>query len=306
VVESNIHSPTDSSLLRDCVRVLARLMGEAAEDFGLSFKDHTRRAKRRALGILNARSNERRLPLYRDLLKVTAATVKSAERLAIELEQVAPTDMRQLLHAGRLGKELRHYADLAERVISQTERRVLYGESVPAGEKLVSIFETHTDIIVKDQRETLYGHKISLTAGRSGMVTDVVVEAGNPSDSTLAVEMIKRQKELYGKAPRQVSFDGGFASKGNLEAIKGLGVEDVAFSKGRGLSVEDMVKNPRVYRALRNFRAGVEGIISFLKRSVGLDRCTWRGLASFKAYVQGAVLACNLVVVARLLLNPSA
>lgn len=306
VVESNIHSPTDSSLLNDCVRVLARLMGQAAEDFGLSFKDHTLRAKRRAMGILNAKSNERRVPLYRDLLKVTDRTVKSAEHVAGELEQVTPGDMRQLLHASGLAKELRHYSELAQRVISQTERRVLHGESVPASEKLVSIFETHTDIIVKDRRETLYGHKISLTAGASGMVTDVVVEEGNPADATLAVEMMKRQMELYGKAPRQASFDGCFASKDNLAAIKGLGVEDVAFSKGRGLSVEEMVKDNRVYRALRNFRAGVEGIISFLKRSIGLDRCTWKGLASFKAYVHGAVLACNLVVVARLLLNPPA
>lgn len=306
VVKSNIHSPTDSSLLWDCVRVLARLMGAAAEDFGVQFKDHTLRAKRRALGILNAKTNERRLPLYRDLLKVTHNTVKRAERMASELDQVKAGDMRQLLQAGGLATELRHYIELAKRVISQTERRVLHNESVPAGEKLVSIFESHTDIIVKDRRETLYGHKIALTAGASGIVTDVVVEAGNPADSTLAVEMIERQKDIYGKAPQQVSFDGGFASKENLQAIKALDVKDVAFSKRRGMSVEEMATNKGVYRALRNFRAGVEGVISYLKRSFGLDRCMWKGLASFKAYVQASVFACNLLVVARRLLTPSA
>lgn len=283
VVESNIHPPTDSSLLWDCVRVLTRLMEEAHEDFGLDFKDHRRRAKRRWMAILNAKSNEQRLPLYRDLLKVTEKTVRSAERIADALEQAAPADMRQLLRAGALAPELRHYIPLARRVLSQTERRVLFNESVPASEKLVSIFETHTDIIVKDRRETLYGHKIALTAGASGMVTDVVVEEGNPADATLAVEMMKRQKELYGKAPRQASFDGGFASKDNLAAIKELDVEDVSFSKKRGLTIDEMVKNNTVYRALRNFRAGVEGIISYLKRTFGLDRCTWRGFASFKA-----------------------
>jgi len=306
VVESNIHSPTDSSLLWDCVRVLTRLMSEAAEDFGVQFNDHQLRAKRRALGILNAKNNEQRLPLYRDLLKMTDKTVKGAERIASELDEVKAGDMQQLLHAGALATELRHYTELAKRVISQTERRVLYNESVPAGEKLVSIFETHTDIIVKDRRETLYGHKIALTAGASGMVTDVVVEAGNPADSTLAVEMVERQKEIYGKAPLQVSFDGGFASKENLQAIKALDVKDVAFSKRRGMAVEEMATNRSVYRALRNFRAGVEGVISYLKRSFGLDRCMWKGLASFKAYVHASVLACNLLVIARLLLNPSA
>jgi IS5 family transposase len=305
VVESNIHAPTDSSLLRDCVRVLVRLQGEAREDFGLMFNDHGRRAKRRALAILNARSNEQRLPLYRDLLHVTDKTVKSAERIAQELDHVEPIDIVELLRAGALARDLRRYITLAKRVVSQTQRRVLRGESVPAAEKLVSIFEPHADIIVKDRRETLYGHKIYLTAGASGLVTDVVIEAGNPGDVTLAVKMIERQRELYGRVPRQASFDGGFTSRSNLSTIKGLGVEDVAFSKGRGLSVSEMVKSTWVYRRLRDFRAGVEGIISFLKRVFGLDCCTWSGFGSFKSYVCGSVLACNLLLVARHLLGAS-
>jgi transposase, IS5 family len=302
VVESNIHAPTDSSLLSDCVRVLARLQAEACEDFGSTFNDHRRRAKRRAMAILNARSNEQRLPSYRDLLHVTNKTVKSAERVANELDQVEPLGMVELLRAGALARELRHYIEPAKRVISQTQRRVLRGESVPAAEKIVSIFEPHADIIVKDRRDTLYGHKVYLTAGASGIVTDVVIEEGNPADATLAVKMIERQKELYGRAPRQASFDGSFTSRANLETLKGLGVEDVAFSKGRGLSITEMVKSTWVYRRLRDFRAGVEGVISFLKRVFGLDCCTWSGLASFKSYVCGSILACNLLLVARHLL----
>jgi transposase, IS5 family len=303
VVESNIHAPTDSTLLRDCVRVLARLQGHARDDFGLSFKDHTRRAKRRALAILNARSDDQRRPLYRDLLHVTNKTVKSAERIAKELDQAEPTDIVGLLRAGALARELRHYIELAKRVISQTQRRVLRGESVPAAEKVVSIFEPHADVIVKDRRETLYGHKIYLTAGASGLVTDVVIEEGNPADATLAVKMVERQRELYGRAPRQASFDGSFTSRDNLATLKGLGVEDVAFSKARGLSITEMVKSTWVYRRLRDFRAGVEGVISFLKRTFGLDCCTWSGFASFKSYVCGSVLACNLLLVARHLLG---
>jgi IS5 family transposase len=303
VVESNIHAPTDSSLLWDCVRVLVRQQEEAREDFGLSFHDHSLRAKRRAMGILNARSNEQRLPLYRDLLRMTDKTVKSAERVAEELEHAEPADLCAMLRAEALAREMRHYVELAKRVISQTTRRVVRGESVPALEKLVSIFEPHADIIVKDRRETLYGHKIYLTSGASGLVTDVVVEEGNPADATLAVEMIERQRQLYGRVPRQVSFDGGFTSRSNLEAIKALGVEDVAFSKGRGLSIGEMVKSTWVYKRLRDFRAGVEGTISFLKRVFGLDCCTWSGFASFKSYVCASVLACNLLVVARHLLG---
>lgn len=305
VVESNIHEPTDSSLLRDCVRVLARQMSRAEEDFGLRFRNHSRRAKRRALGILNAKSDSERLPLYRDLLRVTKATVRSATRIASELDTLKTHDIGALVRAEVLAKSLRHYCKLAERVIDQTQRRVLRGQSVPAHEKIVSIFEPHTDIIVKDRRETLYGHKLCLTTGASGLVIDAVVEKGNPSDSSLAVKMVVRQRNVFGKVPRQVSLDGGFASGSNLTDLKALGVEDVAFTKRRGLSLADMVKSTWVYRCLRNFRAGIEGTISFLKRVFGLDRCTWSGLDSFKAYVAGSVLACNLLVLARHMLAAS-
>lgn len=305
VVESNIHHPTDSSLLWDCVRVLVRLQGRAQEMFGLGFTDHKRRARRRALGILNAKSEGDRRPLYRDLLKVTERTVSSAAHVATALDHVKTSDCTEMLQAATLADQLRSYTKLARRVIDQTRRRVLLGEQVPADEKVVSIFEPHTDIIVKDRRDTLYGHKICLTSGASGLVTDVVVEEGNPADSTLAVKMIERHREQYGKVPRQVSFDGGFASKSNLAALKGMGVQDVAFSKHLGLSLTDMVKSSWVYKKLRNFRAGVEGTISFIKRIFGLDCCHWSGFASFRAYVLGSVLACNLLVLARHLLSSS-
>lgn len=302
VVETNIHHPTDSSLLWDCVRVLTRLMSDAHENFGLTFSDNSLRAKRRLLGVANAKSNADRLRPYRDLLKVTDTTVAQAQRVAAQLDDVRVDGLMSMLKAQALATELREFVGLAGRVLSQTERRVLRGESVPASEKIVSIFEPHTDIIVKDRRETLYGHKVCLTAGTSGMVTDVVVEHGNPADSTLAVEMVKRQCEVFGKPPRQVSFDGGFVSRSNLADIKKLGVQDVAFAKKGSLQVTDMVKSTWVYRRLRDFRAGIEGIISFLKRGFDLTRCRWSGLASFKAHVAASVLACNLLIVARHLL----
>jgi IS5 family transposase len=215
---------------------------------------------------------------------------------------VVADEMMAMLKAQGLAAELRHTLDLTRRVVSQTERRVLNGELVPAAEKIVSIFEPHTSIIVKDRRDVLYGHKICLTTGASGIVTDVVVEQGNPADSTLAVKMIERHRAVFGTPPQQASFDGGFASRSNLEAIKNLGVKDVAFAKKCHLEIADMVKSTWVYRQLRNFRAGVEGIISFLKRVFSLTRCHWSGWVSFKAYVLASVLSCNLLLVARHLL----
>ena len=152
---------------------------------------------------------------------------------------------------------------------------------------------------MKDRLETLYGHKVYLTAGASGLILDCVVVDGNPADSTMTVPLLERQKRILGVVPRQAAFDGGFASKDNLRDAKTLGVEDVAFSKKRGLEVSEMTKSSWVYRRLRNFRAGIEGLISFLKRAFGLDRCTWRGAKSFASYVHASVLAANFLTLAR-------
>ena len=111
--------------------------------------------------------------------------------------------------------------------------------------------------------------------------------------------MIERQIDIYNRPPRQACFDGGFTSNDNLEAIKKLEVKDVAFSKARGIALLDMVNSSRVYRRLKHFRAGIESIISCLKRSTGWTRCTWRSLSSFKAYTWTSVLAANLLVLAR-------
>ena len=188
---------------------------------------------------------------------------------------------------------------MTDRVLDQTRRRVFEGESVLAQEKVVSIFEDQSDIIRKDFEDTYYGHEICTNVGRTSMVLDCQILDGNPADASLSLEAIERQKETLCQAPRQVAFDGAFGSKKNLEDSKALGTEDVVFSKGRSLEVSDMVKSLYVYRKLRNFRAGIEGVISFLKRTFGLDRCTWRTLASFKSYVWSSFVASNLLLMAR-------
>ncbi|MFH1764130.1 MAG: ISNCY family transposase [Gemmatimonadota bacterium] len=295
VVETNIHAPTDSSLLFDGVRVLTRLLGEAHERFGFGlYTDHRRRAKRRMLAIQHTGSKPKRTEAYRDLLKVAKKCMGYAERAIEHLEGNAG--------AQKLATELAHYIGLLEQVVDQTRRRVLEGEKVPACEKLVSLFEPHTDIIVKDRRDTLYGHKIFVTGGASGLILDCVIKTGNPADSSMALTMLERQKILYGRPPKQAALDGGFASKDNLKGAKALVIKDVCFQKKRGLKVSEMTRSSWVYKRLRDFRAGIEGMISFLKRAFGLDRCTWRGAESFASYVQASVLTANLLTLARHLL----
>lgn len=295
VTETNIHHPTDSLLLFDCVRVLSRETARANEKFGIKVADHSRRAKRRAMAILNAKNNKIRKKHYRDLLKVTKKTTEDAELVLQSLLALGTSDFTCV----RICSMLSRYIPLARKVIEQTERRVLKEEKLKPEDKIVSIFEEHTDIIVKDRRETHYGHKLALVGGESGLLLDLVIEDGNPADSTLAEKMVSRQQDIFGKVPRQAAFDGGFASKKNLKDIKTLGVKDVAFSKKRGLNVSDMTKSTWVYKRLKDFRAGIEGMISFLKRCIGLTRCTWRGFESFKAYAWSSVVTANLLLMAR-------
>jgi transposase, IS5 family len=301
VVESNIHRPTDSTLLEDCVRVLSRLTEHAIGVFGIDicFVDHNRRAKRRVMEILNSKNDKARKGPYKDLLNITERSVDYASQAAQSLRAVT---LLEVYGAKEAADELCDIIELAKKVISQTERRVLNGEKVLPEDKIVSIFEPHTDIIVKDRRETYFGHKIALSGGESGLLTDLVVLDGNPADSTLALDMATRQKEIYQRASLQIAYDGGFASKPNLGSIKELGVKDVSFSKKRGLKITDMVKSTYVYKKLRNFRAGIEGMISYLKRSFGLRRCNWKGLESFKSYAWSSVVTANLLLLARHLL----
>jgi len=294
VVESNIHAPTDSSLLFDSVRVLSRLLGALRYYVApVLFTDHGRRANRRVLAVQYAKKERQRKAAYRDLLKLAGKTVGYATAaIPLAKDQAG-------IEGLALGCELERYVGLSRRVIEQTERRVLKGESVPATEKIVSIFEPHTDIIVKDRRETHYGHKVCLCVGASNLITDCVMTEGNPADSQLTLTMLDRQREIYGRYPLKVSLDGGFASKANLAAAKERKIKDVCFAKKRGLTVEQMCRSQWVYDRLRRFRAGVESIISWIKRSLGFDRCTWKGRRSFESYVWLSTVTANLITLAR-------
>ncbi|MEJ2731853.1 MAG: ISNCY family transposase [Deltaproteobacteria bacterium] len=296
VVESNIHAPSDSTLLWDSVRVLARILKKARDLFprcGIVFQNHRRRAKRRMLAIQYAKNKKQRKQHYCDLLKVTRDTVGYAQNCI---------DILQYPHdavAMAISKDLKDTVALAFRVIDQTEKRVLDGLSVPAAQKVVSIFEPHTDVIVKDRRDTFYGHKVCLSGGRSNLITDCVIEDGNPADSQLVKKMLNRQNDIYEQYPLKVAFDGGFASKDNLVIAKGMEIKDVCFSKKRGLQVEDMCRSDWVYNRLKRFRAGIEAGISWIKRCFGFARCTWKGLRSFKSYVWASIVSANLLVIAR-------
>ena len=299
VTATPIHEPSDSSLLWDSVRTLVRLLRQAGKLARgtpvIEYRNHQRVAKKRMRAIVYTRGQDKKARLYRDLIEVTKKSLGYAEAASLRLEVLSDPLACEAWQA-----QWQHYRSLILQVIDQTERRVFGKEKVPASDKIISVFEEHSDIIVKGARDVQYGHKINLSTGRSGLVLDVVIEVGNPADAERFLPMLDRHIKLYGKPPRQMAADGGYASVENLHAAKARQVKDVAFHKKRGLKVDEMARSLWVYRKLRNFRAGIEAGISCLKRAYGLGRCTWKGLSHFKAYVWSSVVAHNLALFSRL------
>ena len=297
-VDTNIHKPYDSTLLQDGIRVITRILQKTKELCpGVKFSDHNRAAKKRVLNIMHAKDKKRE-KAYKKLLGLARNVVQYADQAHAELKAYNDPDFEKKLLAENLKEQLEYNLEMLHQVMDQTIRRVINKEKVPSEEKLISFFEPHSDIIVKDRRETQFGHKVYLTTGKSGLILDCMMPRGNPNDSSLVGELVERQKKTLEKTPREISMDGGFASQNSFDKAKEAGVKQVCFAKKRNLNILDMVKSSYVYKKLRNFRAGIEAIISTMKRAFGLDRCTWRGWEGFKQYVWSSVVAFNLQIMA--------
>jgi len=295
-IECNVHKPTDSSLLFDCIRS-ANLQFEglrARAEMKAYAAVKTSEAKSLFMYIFNAKKSEDRENLYRKMLKFATRTQERVLDTLAKLETAQRQGLPEYVQLGNLSKML-------PVIIDQTRRRVIKKEQVPPEDKIFSIFEPHTDIIVKGLRDVVYGHKTFFTVGSSGLVLDTVLVQGNPKDTEYYIELLDRHKESFGRYPRQVVTDGGFSSEDNLFDAKDLGIKDVCFTKSPGLEIEEMVKSKWVFDKLRNFRAGIEAVISCLKRGYALDRVTWKGVRGFGSYVHSAVVAYNLVTMSRLI-----
>ena len=302
VTEADIHYPSDNTLLWDSVRIIVRLLQSAGNLESapiINYCNRMRKAKRLSLLIRTVKEKKRR-KCYRELVKITK---EELNYLRNAKSQLSGRNLMDSTYDAWVA-EVIHYDLLITKIIDQTERRVFAGKSVPSTKKVVSLFEDHTDIIVRSNREVKFGHKLNLTTGKTGLILDAVVEKGNPADSKRLIPMLERQINIYGVAPDKASVDGGYASKDNLLAAKQLGIKDMAFHKKRGLAIEEMVKSKWVYKQLRNFRAGIEGNISCLKRAYGLTRCIWKGWEKFKSYVWSSIVSYNLSLLTKLLPQP--
>lgn len=296
VTKSNIAPPSDSQLLNSSVRVLSRLFAQGRQCTGIKirFTDKRKSANSLAFRIFNAKKQQKDV-LYPDLLKVARVVDRQADNALSKVTPLGLMDEK----ANKWLKKVSHYQHLLRKVMSQTERRIIHGESVPSSEKIVSIFEEHTDIIVKGLRDTQYGHKVNVSTIKNGFVTQVSIENGNPKDSSLYLPALRYHQVNFGIVPGSSVCDGCYASQGNVAEARTMGVKHTVFSKPLGLGLHDMGVKKKTFDRLKAFRAGVEGNISELKRCFGLSKSSWKKREGFEAFVWSSVLSYNLTHMAR-------
>jgi len=310
VVETNIHHPSDSSLLADSVRVLGctlrrakEVLHEKADLSQQVFRNRIRSVRRLARQVGEAMrkhgetAREQGMQAYCKLVKATQQTIEQAQQVLPALQAVSDQG------AEKLSEVLETFIPLAEQVVSQTVRRVFQGEKVPAGEKIVSLFEPHTAIIRRNKarKPTEYGHKVWLDEVDGGIVTRWQVLEGNPNDDQQWVPSLEHHIECFGKPPNQMSADRGVHSSHNEQVAQEQGVKRVILPQpGRKNEARQKHEKQRWFQQGRKWHAGVEGRISVLKRRHELDRCRDHGRYGFDKWVGWGVIAANLLVVGRI------
>ena len=311
VAETDIHHPTDNTLLWDVVRVLTRLIGRLGKVVpkGIDdFANRTRCARRRMQEIQRMTARQRhdqQKDKYRQLIGVTQQVVENARGILEKTKDECALDLMDDMVIGELRRKIDHYCQLGARVIDQTCRRVLQGEQVPTDQKIYSIFETHTDLIKrgKVQKPIEFGHKIFLAESARGLITQYRVLEGNPSDHVHVKPSLKRHKETFGFAPDWYSSDRGFFSDDNIKACQEAAVKLVCIPQrgGKRTSKREAFEKSPEFKKGQRFRAGIEGRISVLFRGRGMKRCLAEGRERFEVLVGTAVLANNLMTIAHLL-----
>jgi IS5 family transposase len=306
VVESNIRPPSDNRLLADGVRVLARtvvrarqlvkqVVPEPFEDFTQTTKQLARQIGETLRKKTDAAKDIGRQQ-YQELLEMTRKTIESARYIQKQLHQ------QREQKAKRLGQILETFLPRTEKVIDQTTRRILQGEQVPASEKIVSLFEEHTNIIRrgKESRPVEYGHKVWLNEVEGGLVSHYRILDGNPSDEQQWKPSLKAHLKTFHQPPQQASGDRGLYSEPNEQLAHDLGVKQVILPQ-RGYRSQARLKHEHKawFVKGRHWHAGVEGRISVLKRAHDLGRCLAHGLAGFHRWIGWGVIAGNLAVLGR-------
>lgn len=299
VVETDIHYPTNNSLIWDCIKTIDRLLKKLKESgVEIKVRSYKRQAKKTHYKINNTKEKDKRGEEFKKQLKLLRSSINQAERA---LTLPLPTTMERWITAQSVMKEIRELLPKTEKVYDISWRHEILGQAVPNKEKIFSIYEDHTAIIVKGNREVEFGHKVNLATGRSNLILDCTILEGNPSDSVLYTDVIDHIHSNYGIVPRDIVTDGGYASKDNARIAKEKGIINIVFNKIVG-SLKNIVRSKNIETRLKKWRSGIEAVISNLKRGYELFRCEWKTRARFDAKVYWNVIVYNIRVMTGALL----
>ena len=304
VIETDIHHPTDNALVWDSIKKLNRLFRQINKAIPkLKLRDTTKQAKKNYFKI-NVTKKEKREGLFVLQLKILERDIKRARKtvwlLGIENADYAEPGIRDF--SWLMAKELRNTIEVVEKVYEAAFRREILVESVPSSEKIFSIHEKHTDIIVKGNRAVKFGHKVNFAIGKSNLILDCFIPDGNPKDTDLYQDTLKNISENYKIKIQDGVTDGGYASKANGEFAKKMGLINIVFNKVVG-SLKNTTVSRHIETKLKKWRSTIEAVISNIKRGFDLRRCAWKGRMHFDAKVFWSVIAYNIRVMASLLLK---
>jgi IS5 family transposase len=309
VVETNVHYPTDSTLLQDGVRALTRTMHQGCGALGeppSRIRNRLRSVARRCLAIrLQSRREEHRPALvrsYRRLMNTTYAVLRDAStmvrRLGQHVRTATATTARRM---ARIQRRLRELRPIVARVLDQTGARIVGGD-VHVPDKVLSVFEPHTEAIRKGKhvKPTEFGQLVTIQEAEHQIITAYAVHRRRPADNTLWVPALDRHLAIFGRPPDLATADRGFSSAANEQAAVRRGVRRVILPhRGRKPPARRAYERQRWFRRGARWRVGSEGRISVLKRRHGLTRCRYHGRDGMQRWVGLGVIADNLVTIAR-------
>ncbi len=308
VVETNVHYPTDSSLLGDGVRVLIRTMKNITKmvgEAGIRLCDRSRSVKLRVLDIARAArgkgkpQQEKLKRAYGQLLNSTSRVVGQARRFSEEIAagvKQSRSVLQQLALEG-LRDKLDSMVPLVRQVMKQTRARIFRGETRSDG-KLLSLFEPSTEVIRKGKaaKPNEFGKMVKLQEAENQIVTDYQVYDQRPSDADLLIAAIETHQAMLGRTPHLLAADAAFYSSKNEAAAKAMGVKRVSIpNRSTKSPARKREQKKRWFRNGQKWRTGCEGRISVVKRRHGLSRCRYKGEAGMKRWVGLGVIADNLI-----------
>jgi transposase, IS5 family len=304
VVETNIHYPTDSTLMGDGVRVLTRVMKKVAAATGAEgtkFRDRSRSVKRRILEIAYAARNKnekgqaKMKAAYGKLLEATSRVVGQAKKFSVAIAEQAQQDGQAVLQKAK--QQLDEMIPRVRQVMKQARARVLEGNT-RSENKILSVFEPDTEVIRKGKasKPTEFGKMVKIQEAENQIVTHCEVFDQRPSDSDLLTPSIEKHKELFDRVPDLATADAGFFSAANEAAAKELGVKRVAVpSRATKSEKRKLEQKKRWFKKAQKWRTGCEGRISILKRRHGLNRSRYKGTQGMKRWVGLGVMADNII-----------